>query len=174
MDASANSEAPSLAVRLEALSSILKSQIMTDINSWEERRQEVPGRGGKKFNPKRQRMAPLPEIPHETLTEVRSLRQVLYTSNDDHTGDVVKWAVAVLSVGVSITDMKAGSCRLEDMSTMPSVRLVMQVLVLAVESRFAVVGEEAAETALVEVVLSANKDTRAIGWIMKMYGMLHR
>ncbi|ORX66795.1 hypothetical protein DL89DRAFT_269851, partial [Linderina pennispora] len=50
---------------------------------------------------------------------------------------------------------------------MPSVRLVMQVLVLAV-------GEEAAETALVEVVLSANKDTRAIGWIMKMYGMLHR
>ncbi|KAJ2174136.1 hypothetical protein EV180_007223, partial [Coemansia sp. RSA 518] len=59
-----------LGEQLEALGSVLKSQIMSDLNAWEDRRRETQSRNSKKAA-KRARPAPLPEIPHNTLVELR-------------------------------------------------------------------------------------------------------
>ncbi|KAI8323785.1 hypothetical protein GQ54DRAFT_296502 [Martensiomyces pterosporus] len=165
--------------RLESLGSALKSQIMSDLNSWEDRRRsEAQASRSKKFSNKRQRPLPLPEISHDTLVDIRWVRHTLYSEQAQGaaTGvftEVSQWAVGVLSVFVSVADMK-GNCKLDDLISLPGARAVFQLLVLAVESGFPQLGEDDAELALITTVLAATKDPRAIGWILKQYGALHR
>ncbi|KAJ1727104.1 hypothetical protein LPJ61_004761, partial [Coemansia biformis] len=162
-----------LSKQLEALGSTLKSQIMSDLNSWEDRRRgETPVARGKKFTNKRARPQPLPEISHETLVEIRRVRHALYTENGEVAREVINWAIGVLAVFVSVADMK-GNCRLSDLIGLPGAKTLFQLLVLAAESCFARVGMEEAETALVAAILSTTKDPRAVEWILTQYGATH-
>ncbi|KAJ1964323.1 hypothetical protein GGI12_001493 [Dipsacomyces acuminosporus] len=169
---------PPFSERLEALGSSLKSQIMSDLNSWEDRRRsEAQATRNKKFSNKRQRPLPLPDISREILVDIRWVRHILYSQITprilDTSTEVSQWAVCVLSVFVSVADMK-GNCKLDDLISLPGAKAVFQLLVLAVESGFPYVGQENAEMSFVKTVLGTTRDPRATGWILKQYGILHR
>ncbi|KAJ2233947.1 hypothetical protein H4R99_003971 [Coemansia sp. RSA 1722] len=173
-------EQQTLAEQLEALGSTLKSQIMTDLNSWEEKKraeqqqqQQQHGGRNKKYPNKRARPQPLPEIPHETLIDLRRVRHTLYTRGDEVVQEISSWAIGVLSVFVSVADMK-GNCKLADLIMLPGTKAVFQLLLLAIESDFPRIGVDDAEMKLIHTVSSATKDPRAAGWILNQYGLLHR
>ncbi|KAJ2612315.1 hypothetical protein H4S08_002753 [Coemansia sp. RSA 1365] len=162
-----------LAAQLESLGSVLKSQIMSDLSSWEDRsRNDAQSSRGKRFANKRARTQPLPEIPHNTLVEIRRVRHALYTENGNTAETISSWAIGVLSVFVSVADMR-GNCKLSDLIGLPGTKAVFQLLVLAVESSFSRLGVEEAETALITNVVSKTKDPRAVGWILNQYGTTH-
>ncbi|KAJ2800206.1 hypothetical protein H4R20_004146 [Coemansia guatemalensis] len=162
-----------LATQLEALGSVLKSQIMSDLSSWEDRsRNDSQSTRGKRFANKRARPQPLPEIPHDTLVDIRRVRHALYTENGEAAETIINWAIGVLSVFVSVADMR-GNCKLGDLIGLPGTKAVFQLLVLAVESSFSRLGIEGAETALITNVVSKTKDPRAVGWILNQYGATH-
>ncbi|KAJ2712400.1 hypothetical protein H4R19_002776 [Coemansia spiralis] len=162
-----------LSRQLEELGSALKSQIMSDLNSWEDRRRgEAPvGRGKKAIN-KRARPAPLPEIGRSTLVEVRQVRHALLTEDGDVAREVSSWAIGVLAVFVSVADMR-GNCNLADLIGLPGAKAVFQLLVLAVESCFGRAGMEEAESALIAATLTTTKDPRVVEWILNQYGATH-
>ncbi|KAJ2080154.1 hypothetical protein H4R24_003283 [Coemansia sp. RSA 988] len=162
-----------LTAQLESLGSVLKSQIMSDLSSWEDRfRNDAQSTRGKRFPNKRARPQPLPEIPHDTLVDIRRVRHALYTENGETAETIISWAIGVLSVFVSVADMR-GNCKLGDLIGLPGTKAVFQLLVLAVESSFSRLGVEAAETALITNVVSRTKDPRAVGWILSQYGTTH-
>ncbi|KAJ1852075.1 hypothetical protein GGH12_005656 [Coemansia sp. RSA 1822] len=156
--------------QLEALGSVLKSQIMSDLNSWEDRRRETQSRSSKKAA-KRARPAPLPEIPHNTLVELRRVQLELF--RDHEAGEkIISWAISVLTVFVSVADMK-GNCKLTDLIGLPGTKSVFQLLVLAVESSFSRNEPEHAESAFIDAVLATSKNPRAVTWILHQYGLTH-
>ncbi|KAJ2353990.1 hypothetical protein IWW50_003966 [Coemansia erecta] len=162
-----------LGEQLEALGSVLKSQIMSDLNAWEDRRRSEAqtGRSGKKAA-KRARPQPLPEIPHGTLVELRQAQHSLLSEPGVVGGQISSWAIGVLTVFVSVADMK-GNCKLSDLIGLPGAKAMFQLLVLAVESSFSQAGVEAAETAFIDTVLATSKNPRAVGWILNQYGATH-
>ncbi|KAJ2671645.1 hypothetical protein IWW42_003256 [Coemansia sp. RSA 1085] len=162
-----------LSEQLEALGSVLKSQIMSDLNSWEDRRRSETqsARSGKK-SAKRARPQPLPEIPHDTLVELRQVQHELFTQTNEVARHIIIWAIGVLSVFVSVADMK-GNCKLSDLIGLPGTKAVFQLLVMAVESSFTLQGVEGAEQAFVDAVMATTKDPRAISWILNQYGTTH-
>ncbi|KAJ1995285.1 hypothetical protein GGI26_000486 [Coemansia sp. RSA 1358] len=164
-----------LAEKLEVLGSVLKSQIMSDLNAWEERRRgEAQATRNKKFSNKRPRPQPLPELPHSTLIGLREVRHILYANTSIDLGkEASSWCISILSVFVSVADMK-GNCKLSDLISLPAAKAVFQLLVLAIESGFSCIGVETAEMGLVTRVLETTKDPRAIGWILNQYGVAHR
>ncbi|KAJ2774410.1 hypothetical protein IWQ57_000835, partial [Coemansia nantahalensis] len=162
-----------LSKQLEGLGSALKSQIMSDLNAWEDRRRSETQAGrGKKYAAKRARPQPLPEIARGTVVEMRAVRRALYATGSDVAREVSAWAIGVLAVFVSVADMK-GNCKLSDLIGLPGAKAVFQLLVVAVESRFGHMGMEAAETALVDATLATTKDPRAVEWILSQYGATH-
>ncbi|KAJ2857764.1 hypothetical protein J3B02_000764 [Coemansia erecta] len=169
-----------LAEQLEALGSALKSQIMTDLNSWEERKrteqqqqQQQHGGRNKKYAHKRARPQPLPEIAHDILVDIRKVRHLLYTRGAEVMQEISSWAIGVLSVFVSVADMK-GNCKLADLISLPGTKAAFQLLLLAVESDFPRIGIEGAEMRLIHTVVSTTKDPRAVGWVLNQYGSFHR
>ncbi|KAJ2660641.1 hypothetical protein IWW48_002850 [Coemansia sp. RSA 1200] len=171
-----------LTERLESLGSALKSQIMSDLSAWEERRRsEAQAARNKKFTNKRARPQPLPDLPHALLVGLRDVRRILYTASDDSTADtdafklkqVTCWCIGVLAVFVSVADMK-GNCKLCDLIGLSGAKAVFQLLVAAVEIGFSTVGVDAAELAFVARVVDTTKDPRAVSWILNQYGVSHR
>ncbi|KAJ2309131.1 hypothetical protein IWW54_003899 [Coemansia sp. RSA 2705] len=162
-----------LGEQLETLGSELKSQIMSDLNSWEDRRRSEAqsGRSGKKAA-KRARPQPLPEVPHGMLVALRQMQYELFTDTGAAARQISEWAVGVLSVFVSVADMK-GNCRLGDLIGLPGAKAVFQLLVLAVESSYSQVGVAAGETAFIDTVVSTTRDPRAVAWILNQYGAAH-
>ncbi|KAJ1893906.1 hypothetical protein LPJ66_005491 [Kickxella alabastrina] len=176
---------PTLSERLASLGPTLQSQIIVDLSSWEDRQRNEPARNepirndssrSKRSSNKRTRLAPLPEIAHTTLVELRKVRHELYAAVDgkgDIAREVTSWAIGVLSVFVSVADLKENS-NLNDLPLLPGARAVFQLLVLAVESEFSRIGIEAAEMAFVETVVVETRDQRAIGWLLTQYGSCHK
>ncbi|KAJ2143493.1 hypothetical protein IW142_003690 [Coemansia sp. RSA 564] len=159
-----------LGEQLEALGSVLKSQIMSDLNAWEDRRRETQSRNSKKAA-KRARPAPLPEIPHNTLVELRRVQLQLFTEPD--AGEkIISWAISVLTVFVSVADMK-GNCKLSDLIGLPGTKSVFELLVLAVESSFSRTEPGCAESAFIDSVLATSKNPHAVTWILHQYGLSH-
>ncbi|KAJ2502348.1 hypothetical protein GGH96_001144 [Coemansia sp. RSA 1972] len=156
--------------QLEALGSVLKSQIMSDLNAWEDRRRETQSRNSKKAA-KRARPSPLPEIPHTTLVELRRVQLQLF--RDPDAGEkIISWAISVLTVFVSVADMK-GNCKLSDLIGLPGTKSVFELLVLAVESTFSRTEPNCAESAFVDSVLATSKNPHAVTWILHQYGISH-
>ncbi|KAJ2673985.1 hypothetical protein GGH99_006005, partial [Coemansia sp. RSA 1285] len=171
-----------LTERLESLGSALKSQIMSDLSAWEERRRsEAQAARNKKFTNKRTRPQPLPDLPHALLVGLRDVRRILYTASDDSADgtdafklkQVTCWCIGVLAVFVSVADMK-GNCKLCDLIGLSGAKAVFQLLVAAVEIGFSTVGVDAAELAFVARVVDTTKDPRAVSWILNQYGASHR
>ncbi|KAJ2610199.1 hypothetical protein EV177_004086, partial [Coemansia sp. RSA 1804] len=171
-----------LTERLESLGSALKSQIMSDLSAWEERRRsEAQAARNKKFTNKRARPQPLPDLPHALLVGLRDVRCILYTTSDDSADgtdafklkQVTCWCIGVLAVFVSVADMK-GNCKLCDLIGLSGAKAVFQLLVAAVEIGFSTVGVDAAELAFVARVVDTTKDPRAVSWILNQYGVSHR
>ncbi|KAJ2546711.1 hypothetical protein EV175_005498, partial [Coemansia sp. RSA 1933] len=163
-----------LSERLESLGSVLKSQIMSDLNAWEEKRRHETSRS-KKYSSKRARPQPLPDPPHTILVGLREVRHIMYTCAD--TMEVIKqisgWCIGVLAVFVSVADMK-GNCKIHDLIGLPGVRAVFQLLVVTIETGFSAVGVDSAELGLVSKVAETTKDPRAVAWILNQYGAVHK
>ncbi|KAJ1796640.1 hypothetical protein LPJ59_003627, partial [Coemansia sp. RSA 2399] len=162
-----------LAERLESLGSALKSQIMSDLNSWEERRRGDTSRN-KKHSSKRARPQPLPDLPRTILVGLREIRHILYGRPDaDALKQISGWCIGVLAVFVSVADMK-GNCKIHDLIGLPGVKAVFQQLVATIETGFSTVGVESAELGLVTRVVETTKDPRAVAWILNQYGIVHK
>ncbi|KAJ2854482.1 hypothetical protein GGI22_004479, partial [Coemansia erecta] len=162
-----------LAERLESLGSALKSQIMSDLNAWEERRRGDTSRS-KKHSSKRARPQPLPDLPHAILVGLREIRHILYSRPDaDALKQISGWCIGVLAVFVSVADMK-GNCKIYDLIGLPGVKAVFQQLVATIETGFSTVGVESAELGLVTRVVETTKDPRAVAWILNQYGTVHK
>ncbi|KAJ1667858.1 hypothetical protein EV178_001055 [Coemansia sp. RSA 1646] len=164
-----------LAEKLESLGSVLKSQIMSDLNAWEERRRnEAQASRSKKFSNKRARIQPLPDLPHTILVGLREIRYILYTRVDvEVLKQVSGWCIGVLAVFVSVADMK-GNCKIHNLISLPGVKAVFQLLVVTIETGFSMIGVDSAELGLVTRVIEATKDPRAVAWILNQYGAAHK
>ncbi|KAJ2059834.1 hypothetical protein GGI17_004172 [Coemansia sp. S146] len=186
-DATAPLESLGLSEQLESLGSALKTHIISDMNAWEDRRRSEAlsvssgggGRGRKSGHNKRARLqAPsdsyseaLPDPPESTLLGIRRIRHMLYDSSEA-VGAVSIWAIGILALSVSLADMK-DEFRLGDLMELPATKEAFQLLEIAVESEFVRGSVEAAETALIDRVLRATNDSRAVGWILSQYGAVH-
>ncbi|KAJ2844788.1 hypothetical protein IWW36_005044, partial [Coemansia brasiliensis] len=136
------------------------------------RRSEAQSSRSGKKSAKRARPQPLPEIPHDTLVELRQVQHELFTQTSEVARHISTWAIGVLAVFVSVADMK-GNCKLSDLIGLPGTKAVFQLLVLAVESSFTLQGVDGAEQAFVDAVMATTKDPRAISWILNQYGISH-
>ncbi|KAJ2734276.1 hypothetical protein IW152_002407 [Coemansia sp. BCRC 34962] len=184
-DASTSLESPGLGELLASLGSTLKTQIVNDMTAWEDRRRSealaaVPGRGRKSGHNKRSRhhthsdthsLDTLPDPPETVLLGLRQIRSKLFESSEA-VGAVSTWAIGILTLSVSLADMKE-EFRLSDLLELPATKEVFGVLETAAESEFVHGGGEASETALIDRVLAATNDSRAVGWILGQYGAAH-
>ncbi|KAJ2066379.1 hypothetical protein GGH13_005731 [Coemansia sp. S155-1] len=184
-NASAPLESLGLSEQLESLGSALKTHIISDMNAWENRRRSEAlavsggGRGRKSAHNKRARLhgpsdsfsESLPDPPESTLLGIRRIRRMLYDSSEA-VGAVSIWAIGILALSVSLADMK-DEFRLGDLMELPATKEAFLLLEMAVESEFVRGSVEAAETALIDRVLRATNDSRAVGWILSQYGAVH-
>ncbi|KAJ2582967.1 hypothetical protein GGH95_001247, partial [Coemansia sp. RSA 1836] len=166
----------SLGEQLEALGSALRTHIISDINAWEDRQlaeaQAGGNRGQKRGQTKRSRIQqPLPDPPPTTIFGLRRVQGLIY-STPEATGAVSIWVIGILALFVSLADMK-GDFRLSDLLGLPATKAAFEMLEFAVESEFVRMSVEAAETALIDRVLATTKDSRAVGWILSQYGVVH-
>ncbi|KAJ2747319.1 hypothetical protein GGI20_000654 [Coemansia sp. BCRC 34301] len=162
---------------LEALASALRTNIISDINAWEDRQlaesqAALANRGQKRSQGKRQRAQQLlPDPPATTLLGLRQIQLVLCQA-PDAAGTVSIWAIGILALFVSLADMK-GDFRLSDLQSLPATKVAFHMLEFAVGSDIARMSVEAAETVLIDRVLATSKDSRAAGWILSQYGVVH-
>ncbi|KAJ2023733.1 hypothetical protein GGI06_001295 [Coemansia sp. S85] len=181
MDDATSLESLGLAELLASLGSTLKTQIVNDMTAWEDRRRSealaaAPSRGRKSGHGKRSRHHThsfdlLPDPPETVLLGLRHIRSKLFESSDA-VGAVSTWAIGILTLSVSLADMKE-EFRLGDLLELPATKEVFGMLEMAVESEFVHGNGGTSETALIDRVLAATNDSRAVGWILSQYGAAH-
>lgn len=170
---------------LESLGSTLQSQIMDDLNAWEDRnRLEQPSsssRSNKRSQNKRQRLPPQPDLSNTTLLNLRTIRRFLYEassqdSRNSQVDEICKWAVDALTVFVSVADMR-DNFELPNLISLHSTKVVFEILVLTIETAFIQKangdGAEAAELEFIDRVIGGTTDSRSVAWILYQYGCLH-